>query len=262
LAVTTSDDDGFREIQLNGKQLVFLFMAVTVVLVVTFLTGVLVGRGVRAERAEAAQADVLSDAPPTPPRQPDASASAGDDPRQATPPEAGSEESAEPPVAAPRNPEPAPKAAGPEPRAVEPAKAPTAAANVSNSTKPPAPAVKPPAAAPAAAPASSAKNTPAATAKATSGTPATDTSSAVPVAPPSGPKNGYAVQVAAVNVRRDADDIVRRLSAKGYSAYVEVPRNNASMFRVRVGTFRTRREAQNMAERLQKEEKFKPWVTR
>ena len=70
------------------------------------------------------------------------------------------------------------------------------------------------------------------------------------------------VQVAAVNVRRDADDIVRRLSAKGYSAYVEVPRNNASMFRVRVGTFRTRREAQNMAERLQKEEKFKPWVTR
>ena len=40
-------DEGFREIQLNGKQLVFLFMAATVVSVVIFLCGVLVGRGVR-----------------------------------------------------------------------------------------------------------------------------------------------------------------------------------------------------------------------
>jgi len=46
-------DDGFREIQLNGKQLVFLFMAATVVSVVIFLCGVLVGRGVRVERSEA-----------------------------------------------------------------------------------------------------------------------------------------------------------------------------------------------------------------
>ena len=41
------NDEGFREIQLNGKQLVFLFMAATVVSVVIFLCGVLVGRGVR-----------------------------------------------------------------------------------------------------------------------------------------------------------------------------------------------------------------------
>ena len=39
-------DDGFHEIQLSGKQLVFLFMATTVVSVVIFLCGVLVGRGV------------------------------------------------------------------------------------------------------------------------------------------------------------------------------------------------------------------------
>ena len=43
------NDEGFREIQLNGKQLVFLFMAATVVSVVTFLFGVLVGRGVRGD---------------------------------------------------------------------------------------------------------------------------------------------------------------------------------------------------------------------
>jgi cell division septation protein DedD len=70
------------------------------------------------------------------------------------------------------------------------------------------------------------------------------------------------VQVAAVNARPDAEAIVRRLSAKGYAAYIEVPKSNASVFRVRVGTFRTRREAQSMADRLRKEEKFKPWVTR
>ena len=44
---THAQDDGFHEIQLNGKQLVFLFMAATVVSVVIFLCGVLVGRGVR-----------------------------------------------------------------------------------------------------------------------------------------------------------------------------------------------------------------------
>lgn len=43
----TTSDEGVREIQLNGKQLVFLFMAVTVVSVVIFLCGVLVGRGVQ-----------------------------------------------------------------------------------------------------------------------------------------------------------------------------------------------------------------------
>ena len=49
-------DEGFHEIQLNGKQLVFLFMAATVVSVVIFLCGVMVGRGVRAQQptAEAA----------------------------------------------------------------------------------------------------------------------------------------------------------------------------------------------------------------
>ena len=39
-------DDGFHEIHLSGKQLVFLFMATTVVSIVIFLCGVQVGRGV------------------------------------------------------------------------------------------------------------------------------------------------------------------------------------------------------------------------
>ncbi|HET9360665.1 MAG TPA: hypothetical protein VFO58_13020, partial [Vicinamibacterales bacterium] len=44
-------DDGVREIQLNGKQLVFMFMTVTVAAVVIFLCGVMVGRGVDTARA-------------------------------------------------------------------------------------------------------------------------------------------------------------------------------------------------------------------
>jgi len=40
-------DDGFHEIHLSGKQLVFLFMSTTVVAIVIFLCGVLVGRGAR-----------------------------------------------------------------------------------------------------------------------------------------------------------------------------------------------------------------------
>ena len=44
-------DEGFHEIQLNGKQLVFLFMAATVISVVIFLCGVMVGRGVQTARA-------------------------------------------------------------------------------------------------------------------------------------------------------------------------------------------------------------------
>ena len=54
-------DESFREIQLSGKQLIALFMAAAVVLIGTFLSGVLVGRGVRSQQeppiaADAAQA--------------------------------------------------------------------------------------------------------------------------------------------------------------------------------------------------------------
>ena len=49
-------DDGFHEIQLSGKQLVFLFMATTVVSAVIFLCGVLVGRGVTHARGSVAEA--------------------------------------------------------------------------------------------------------------------------------------------------------------------------------------------------------------
>jgi len=45
-------DESVHEIQLNGKQLVFMFMTATVAAVVIFLCGVMVGRGVNTTRAE------------------------------------------------------------------------------------------------------------------------------------------------------------------------------------------------------------------
>ena len=57
-------DDGFHEIQLSGKQLVFLFMATTIVAVVIFLCGVQVGRGVRSDRAIDGGDSSASAAPP------------------------------------------------------------------------------------------------------------------------------------------------------------------------------------------------------
>jgi len=74
---------------------------------------------------------------------------------------------------------------------------------------------------------------------------------------------GFAVQIAALNVRSEADAIAKRLSSKGYAAYVLAPADGTpSVYRVRVGKFPTRREAESIAARLQKEEQFKPWVTR
>src|SRR5205823_4357349 len=82
-------DEGFHEIQLSGKQLVFLFMLTAIVLVATFLMGVGVGRGVKADRA-AEGGDVVAAATPPP---------AAATPSQ--PVAAGGPPAAEPPAPAP-----------------------------------------------------------------------------------------------------------------------------------------------------------------
>jgi DedD protein len=249
-------DDGFREIQLNGKQLVFLFMAATVVSVVIFLCGVLVGRGVRAERggvADVASLNSPTDSSPLatpPPSAPPAPAAGSDPTKAAAPPPADDltyfnrlEKSNAPP------------------EKLNPAK-PVAAAT--KSAPAPGPPVAKAAPSPAPPPAPAVKDTPQATAKAAAPTPASAPAPApaADTAPePSG--QGFAVQIAALNVRSEAEAIARRLSSKGYAAYVLSPAGGApSVYRVRVGKFPTRREAETVAAKLQKEEQFKPWVTR
>ena len=252
-------------------------MAATVVSVVIFLCGVLVGRGVRAERSAAMQADALTESPSADATQrPEQVAAADGDPREAAPPTpfvgeaegTGARSSTAPPL------EEAPIAidrsgsSAPAPKA-PPAAAPSKSAAAKPAAEPvvPVPAPAPPPAAPKATtpPAPRATTPPAASAPAAASLPpaAAPAPAAAPVAASAtdAARTGYAVQVAAVDVRNEADAMVKRLTDKGYTAYVEQPKGS-NMYRVRIGTYRTRREAQVVADKLKKEEKFKPWVTR
>jgi cell division septation protein DedD len=88
--------------------------------------------------------------------------------------------------------------------------------------------------------------------------PASPEPSAAPrLAEPAG--QGFVVQVAAVRQRSEANRIAQRLTEKGYPAFVTTSGAN---FRVRVGKFDNRKEADTVAGRLEREEQFKPWITR
>ena len=74
---------------------------------------------------------------------------------------------------------------------------------------------------------------------------------------------GFVVQVASLRSRGEADAIARRLSSKGFPSFVSTPGSSGpKVFRVRVGKYPDRREAEAVATRLEKEEQFKPWITR
>ena len=248
-----TQDDGFHEIQLNGKQLVFLFMAATLVSVVIFLFGVLVGRGVRAERvseAETAELNVPAEPAPQQPASPATPVPSGSDPTTAAAaPPAGDDLSYFNRLQGTnRSPE---KLKAPAPTAERSGPASTTG-QVAAAPAPPAgkTAVPSSSAAQSAAPAPPVKQ------------PAAPSREAAVSDAPQGP-GGYAVQIAALNLRSEADAIAKRLSAKGYAAYVlNPPAGTPQIYRVRIGKFESRREAETIATKLEKEEQFKPWVTR
>jgi cell division septation protein DedD len=229
-------DEGFHEIQLNGKQLIFLFMAAAVVGVVVFLSGVMVGRGVRAEKGAAALGDTMSLTPETTPA---GGAAAPATPPPTPPPPVNDELSyynrlegraapAENPKTPPVQPQAQPRAQPAEKTAVppaEPARLSKPVADKADTTKKPEP---------ASARASQAGTT------------------------------GFSVQVIALKERAASEAIARRLAAKGYNAYVldPAPGSRSTIYRVRVGPYQTRREADDAKRRLEKEEQFKPSITR
>ncbi len=227
MATGATTDDGFHEIQLNGKQLVFLFMAVVVVSVVIFLCGVLVGRGVR---PEAAATDALTSAAP-------AAEVPAPPPVVATPP-SGAPATATEVLSYPN------RLAGNEPQSEK--------LRADNRAAPPAPAPS------ATAPVTSPPPAPPSTDKAPS------RAAAEPTAASSEPAGaGFAIQVAALRRRAEAEGVARGLSAKGYPAYVMSPDTGApAVFRVRVGKFQDRNQAESIAARLEKEEQLKPWIVR
>ena len=67
------------------------------------------------------------------------------------------------------------------------------------------------------------------------------------------------MQIAALRERSEADAIARRLAGKGYAAYVVVPAVGATpVYKVQVGRFKNRQDAEKTAARLKKEEQFSP----
>lgn len=225
-------DEGFREIQLNGKQLIFMFMAVTVVLVVTFLFGVLVGRDVRQGAVTEIAGGPADDVVPDPGLAPVAD-------RSATP-AAAAGSSSNPPAAPPAEElsyaERLLRDTPPEEN-LKPTPSEAAAAH--------APVVQEPVAPP---PPASREKAPVAAAQASD---------------PSGP--GFAVQVAAYPDRRDAEKLVTQLASKGYPAFVMDPVQGAptKLFRVRVGKYPNRTVAEGVQAQLAKAEQFTTaWIAR
>jgi cell division septation protein DedD len=247
-------DEGFHEIQLNGKQLVFLFMAATVVSVVIFLCGVMVGRGVpdrstvaanesAGTMADGASAESASGRAAT---DPVGTRGSGQEMREAqqTPPQVQQQPAAAPP------PDQAPPDPAPEPdyfdNLVKGQKdTGVGTANGRSSAAPPQ------------------KREPASTPKPPVSAAAKPAAVPAPVPERTSSSSGYAVQLAAVRERGEADAIARRLVSKGYQAYVLVPQpGKPPVYRVQVGRFKSRGEADKIASRLRKQEQFKPWVTR
>ena len=219
-------EDGFHEIQLSGKQVVFLFMVLTVASAVIFLTGVLVGRSVRTQRVEAM--DTSAAAATSSPAQ------AAD----AAPP------TTEPPPAASEVPDelsyhkrlqgetPPPDQMKPEAKQEPPPAQPAAAAPATAAPPSPSPAAAQPPAAPPAAP-------------------------ATPTAKP----GAWVVQVGAFGNAVAARDVVKQLSTKGYPAFLVSPAPGMpAIFRVQVGGYPNRSEADQVARRIEKEDQFKPVV--
>lgn len=222
-------DDGFHEIQLSGKQLVFLFMIAAVVLVATFLCGVQVGRGVKSDRSlDAATTEALSTAAPPPtastPSQPAASSG--------------------PPAAEP----PAP--------AQEPDDELSYAKRLQGD-KAPAEKLKPQSPAAEAKPPVETKPAPSSAARGAVSPPS-------PAAPATAGKPGaWVVQLQALKNRSDASDLASRLSAKGYPAFVLDPVPGEPVYyRVQVGGYADRPQADQIARRLEKDEHFTPYVRR
>ena len=241
-------DDGFHEIQLNGKQLIFLFMAATVVSVVIFLCGVMVGRGVRSGRGEttpSAELETPAQAAPAPVAPAPAPASSAATKGQAslpTPPTPDEDTSAYKDLTADKPKDIAlatPAKVQAKPAVTAPAPAP-----------PKAPATDKAAVTEKAAVAEKAAPKPEPPAPVDKDKPAAVTS------------GGYAVQLTALRDRSEADAVVKRLAGKGYPAYVVNPLpGKPPVYRVQVGRYQNRADADRIASKLQKEEQFSPWVT-
>jgi len=270
-----AQDDYYYEIQLTNKQLVFYFMAGASGLILSFLAGVMVGRGVEGSALGAGEARPVSEERVVAEQSPAPAAAATPSPSDYSYPQRlesdkpedglekkGAKASAQAPAAT-HAATPAPAAVHtptPAPAAVH-SPSPTTAAVASGSAKqsPSLPPVPTPRPAVTTAPAASATPAPVATPTPAPAPAAAHAAGALPKALPSTASGSY-IQLAAFKDKAAADSMVKSLKARGFPAYAVAPAGKSGgLFTVRVGIYRDRADAEAVQSRLN-DDKFKPYI--
>lgn len=231
-----AQDDYYYEIQLTNKQLVFYFMAGATGLILSFLAGVMVGRGVDTAQGEVQARNVGEERVIA--EEPGTKATASPDLsyahrlesekvdtslEKASPPSTRTASASAPPVTVP-----APKRA-----------APTTTAPDRSPEAPPA-------------------TKPATGAKVLATKPAAKSEAPHPTA-----ESSFTIQVGAFKDKATADSVVTRLKGKGFAAYIVSPEGaDPGLFVVRVGHYAARGDAERAEIRLRDQEKFKPYIVK
>ena len=224
-------DQGFHEVQLSGKQLVFLFMSAVVVVVVVFLLGVNVGRGVRGAVGDT---EVLAQGDPSASKGPDAAVAGTEPAKPAQPelsyhdmllganasPDKGATAAAGKGAAAPSDKDKTP-----------PSEAPPPISEVPPPVQTPTPTPVPPA--PRATP--------------------------TPAPRPSG--SDWFLQTGAYSTQAVADGQVAQLKTLNVPAFVVLPEPGGKLFRVRIGPYSGRAEAEQVKSRIARQG-FQSSITR
>jgi cell division protein FtsN len=87
-------------------------------------------------------------------------------------------------------------------------------------------------------------------------------SAAKTAAEPAVPKGSYVIQVFSSADKTQADSIRAKLSGGGQKAYLSpINRGGRTMYRVRIGPFKSRGDAQSVADKVRKGYKLDTWVT-
>lgn len=233
------EEAGYYEIQLNNKQLVFFFMAAVATSVVIFLCGVMVGRGVRDATLAAGGNSIMS--------KPQVGSS-GRSMKTTVPPADVRRE-----LDFPKRLEAETVDAELQTPASNPEQL---VALVTKSRK--------------------TRKTTEPNARAGSTSEASEEASAKPKkslsksTPPKraasadsgvigGERGAFTIQVVALRTEESAASLVKRLKDASYRAYLE-PGGSAGLYRVRVGRFDSRVEAEQIAAQLRDVQKFKPYI--
>lgn len=240
-----AQDDYYYEIQLTNKQLVFYFMAGAAGLILSFLAGVMVGRGVDSTTGEVQAAR---------PVQEDRLVAEESPAAQSSPPPAEDLTYAQrlegDKVDDSLTKGSSGKSSGKLAQSSESARTPTSGAAPSAAPEP----AKGKAQAKA-----DAKSESKADAKTDAAKPARDAKAG---ASPSGP-TAFTIQVGAFKDKASADSVVNRLKGKGFPAYAVAPEGtDGGLFNVRVGSYPQRADAERIQGRLKDEEKFNPFIVK